>query len=319
MYLVFSNKREDDIRTSFINKDLMFKENNGMFSIDEIINTIGYQRAFKGIIIDTSVVKDIDSFGDDLKKYKVNIDLDTYFYTEDETHYNTLVSLGYYNFAKNIDSLLYQLDNSRSYQDVVGYHVLTSENVTIPSPKDIDIKTKVVLLESLTHYVNVEKILYSFVNQMNNLGYKTEGTTFKENTLNLYDEKKLYELMESDFYRTLLSKNDVEYMFVNTTKSNNSTEYDNICHKKLYIIDDSKLEIMKLERIDFKELKGQTILVQDSRLSMDDLINLELKYKAKVVPLPFITDWKNTKDKELIKILEKILKIKSRKRFKIRE
>lgn len=124
MNIIISNRFSSIIKT--LNIDVI-KELNGQFEADEItkqLENIYYDH----IIMDISALKnntDISSIQKlsaafDMSKVILLIDDTKYFSTQE--FISSIISIGIYNFTKNIDGVKYLLEHPNSYKDVMKYH-----------------------------------------------------------------------------------------------------------------------------------------------------------------------------------------------------
>lgn len=124
MNIIVSNKYSDLLKSLNIE---VIKEVNGVHSADEIgrqLENIYYDR----LIFDISALKDnlnIASFQRlsavlDMSKVILLIDDTRYFSTKE--FISQIISIGIYNFTKNIEGVSYLLEHPNSYGDVMKYH-----------------------------------------------------------------------------------------------------------------------------------------------------------------------------------------------------
>ena len=113
---------------SNLNIDLI-KSINGEFDVDNLIAQFD-NFFFNKMILDITAIKgyqDINniqrlSFGMDMSK--VILLLDDSNVVNSPEYLSELVSMGIYNFTKNIDAIAYLIDNPNSYKDVAQFHLL---------------------------------------------------------------------------------------------------------------------------------------------------------------------------------------------------
>lgn len=105
----------------------VIKELNGEFEVDDIINQLS-NLYYDRLIIDISAIKnnqDITSIQKlsgafDMSKVILLLDETKYFSTQE--FISAIISIGIYNFTKNIDGVKYLIDRPNSYGDVMKYH-----------------------------------------------------------------------------------------------------------------------------------------------------------------------------------------------------
>ena len=99
----------------------IIKEINGEFSVDEIISTFQnffYQRMILDItaIKDYKDIKNLQKLSISLNMEKVILLLDGTEETSNPTFISQLISMGIYNFARDVDGIQYLYNNPNSYR-----------------------------------------------------------------------------------------------------------------------------------------------------------------------------------------------------------
>ena len=107
----------------------LIKSVNGEFDVDELIAQFD-NFFFNKMVLDITAIrnyKDISqiqrlSFGMDMTK--VILLLDDSQEVNSPQYLSELVSMGIYNFTRNIDAVAYLIDNPNTYKDVAQFHLL---------------------------------------------------------------------------------------------------------------------------------------------------------------------------------------------------
>ena len=124
MNIIISNKFGGYLKTLNIE---VIKELNGVYSADDIIRQLE-NIYYDKVIFDISALKDNMDFANiqklstvlDMSKVILVIDNTKYFSTQEFV--SKIISIGIYNFTKNIDGVKYLLEHPNSYKDVMKYH-----------------------------------------------------------------------------------------------------------------------------------------------------------------------------------------------------
>lgn len=156
MNIIIANKFREQLKT--INVEVI-KELFGQFDASEITSTLE-NIYFEHIIIDITAIKNNDDITNlqklsasfDMSKVILLLDNDSRFLTQ--KFISSIISVGIYNFTKNIDGVKYLLSNPNSYGDVAKYHVV---NVESNSVKEEKVKEK----EQTRKYNSVDEIYAS--------------------------------------------------------------------------------------------------------------------------------------------------------------
>ena len=115
---------------SNLNIDLI-KSMTGEFDVDDLINTFD-NFFFNKMILDITAIKNYEdiatiqklSFGLDMSK--VILLLDDSNVVNSPSYLSQLVSMGIYNFTRNIDTITYLLENPNTYKDVAQFQQLSA-------------------------------------------------------------------------------------------------------------------------------------------------------------------------------------------------
>ena len=126
MNVIISNRYSEML--SNLNIDVI-KNVRGEYDAEVIVSNF-QNFFFNKMILDITAVKDYRnianiqklSFGLDMSK--VILLLDDSREVNSPMYLSSLVSMGIYNFTKNIDSIVYLIDNPNTYKDVAQYHIL---------------------------------------------------------------------------------------------------------------------------------------------------------------------------------------------------
>ena len=124
MNVIIANKYQSMLQS--LNIDVI-KSLNGEFEVEEIISTFQnfyYQR----MILDITAIKNYKDIKT-LQKLSIALDMDKIILVLDDDPESTspdylskLISLGIYNFTRNIEGIMYLYHNPNSYRDVAHIH-----------------------------------------------------------------------------------------------------------------------------------------------------------------------------------------------------
>ena len=132
MNVIVSNKYQNMLATLDID---IIKSINGEFEIDELVS-IFTNFYFNKMIIDITAIKDYQNIKT-IQKLSVNFDMNKIILLLDDSqmvnssgYLSQLVSMGVYNFTRNINAVKFLIDNPNSYKDVAQYHNLNGDDDT---------------------------------------------------------------------------------------------------------------------------------------------------------------------------------------------
>lgn len=129
MNAIVANKYQQDLDSLGFD---VIKSIYGEFDVDYIISTFK-DFYFKKMFLDITAIKDNQNIKN-LQKLAISLDMNKVilFLGEDgfnsPSFYSNLISLGIYNFTRNVEGARYLYDNPNSYRNVQMFHVKTNQN-----------------------------------------------------------------------------------------------------------------------------------------------------------------------------------------------
>ena len=138
MNIIISNKFSDQLKTLNIE---IIKEMNGEFTADQIATTME-NIYYDHIIFDITALKDNTKIENiqklsatfDMSKVILLLDDNKYFLTQE--FISSIISIGIYNFTKNLDGVKYLLEKPNSYKDVMKYHKVDASVIEATKKKE---------------------------------------------------------------------------------------------------------------------------------------------------------------------------------------
>ena len=138
MNVIVSNKYQNMLATLDID---VIKSINGEFEVEELAN-IFTNFYFNKMIIDITAIKGYQNIKN-IQKLSVNFDPNKLILLLDDSamvnsggYLSALVSMGIYNFTRNINAVKFLIDNPNSYKDVAQYHNLNGNSDNEPLEYD---------------------------------------------------------------------------------------------------------------------------------------------------------------------------------------
>ena len=130
MNVIVSNKYQNMLATLDID---VIKSINGEFEVEELVSQFT-NFYFNKMIIDITAIKGYQNIKN-IQKLSVNFDMSKIILLLDDSamvnsgaYLSQLVSMGIYNFTRNINAVKFLIDNPNSYKDVAQYHNLNGDN-----------------------------------------------------------------------------------------------------------------------------------------------------------------------------------------------
>lgn len=286
----------------------IIKEITGEFDVDEIIGTFQnffYQR----MILDITAIKNYKDIKN-LQKLSISLNMDKVILlldgTEDTSNpafISQLVSMGIYNFAKDVDGIQYLYNTPNSYRDVAQYHQLQTQamqqqqqrssiNPVSITPIDYvdsptssynsfvpDNTVKVIGVKNVTKHAGATSLIYSMKNALSK-HYRCVAIEVDQMDFAYFRDKSMVSTVSPNFQSELNRYSDYDVIFVDL---NNSVTAEGLCQTVLYLIEPTTVKINRLMTVNpssLRSLKGKKIILNQSLLSKSEIS--EFEYEAKI-------------------------------------
>ena len=300
MNVIISNKNQALLENLGID---VIKEMNGEFEVDEIIATFQnffYQR----MILDITAIKNyldirnLQKLSISLNMEKVILLLDGTDATSNPTFLSNLVSMGIYNFTKNVEGIQYLYNTPNTYRDVAQFHNLTQQttqsnqqqsvisginNKNNPIANSISVEesgaTRVIGVKNLTKQSGATSLVYMIRNVLKSR-YKVIAIEADKTDFTYFNDNTLLSVPTSDIGTVIKRNSDMDVIVIDI---NNSVVAEGFCQDVLYLIEPSIIKLQKLMALNavaLQGLKNKKVVLNQSLLSNRDVANFE--YEARV-------------------------------------
>lgn len=288
---------------SNLNIDLI-KSMTGEFDVDDLISTFD-NFFFNKMILDITAIKDYQEI-DTIQKLSFGLDMSKVILLLDDSHIvnsasylSQLVSMGIYNFTRNIDTITYLIDNPNTYKDVAQFQHL-SAGVGGPSgtpsgghPKSGDKfindnvivhgfgGTRVIGFKNLTDHAGATSLIYMLKKQAES-NFKVLAVEVDKNDFVYFNDGDLRSVSTAELPTIIKNPNSNYDMIL--VDLNNSPEEKNI-NEVLYLIEPSTIKLNKMIRRDrniLDKIQSRKIILNKSLLNDVDVKDFEYEAKCKV-------------------------------------
>lgn len=298
MNVIISNKYASDLQKLEID---VIKSLTGEFTVDEIIATFKnffYQR----LIIDVTAIRDYKKITT-LQKLSISLDMDkTILLLDSNTpessspaYLSDLVSMGIYNFTKNMDGIMYLYEHPNSYRDVAQYHQFETEQGRNLSGQGIE---AVAGASPITSHGTTD---FQRIIGIKNVTKQSGATTFTymlRNQLSKYKKALAIEVDKADFtffkdpnlitttsneVRKIIDKN-AKYDVI-LVDLNNSKVAEELCTEVVYLLEPSIIKLNKMMAINpnvLRNLKNEKVVLNQSLLTPKDVLDFEYESDLKI-------------------------------------
>lgn len=299
----------------------IIKEINGEFSVDEIISTFQnffYQR----MILDITAIKDYRNITN-LQKLSISLNMDKVILLLDGTQDTTnpqfisqLVSMGIYNFARDIDGIQYLYNNPNSYRDVAQYHQINQQvqqpqarpqgvvqqplqqprqtapiyAVPVPPITQVDqpvVSTpafgntiKVIGFKNVTKHAGATTLVYMLKNILSARRYKVAAIEVDKMDFVYFRDRSMESTVSPNFRSVLNKYNNYDVVLVDL---NDSVTAEGLCQLVFYLIEPTTIKVNRLLTVNpsaFKNLKGKKVILNQCMLGKKDIS--EFEYEARI-------------------------------------
>lgn len=283
MNVIICNQKKELLTN--LNIDII-KTVEGQYNVEEIIEMFKnfyYQR----MILDITAIKDYTDIKN-LQKLSISLDMEKLILLLDDSeessspnYLSKLISMGIYNFTRNIEGVLYLYNNPNSYRDVAQYHQLEddADSQIIYQGVEADY-CRVIGVKNLTDDCGSTTFCYMMVKQLKK-NYKVVGVEVDSNDFNYFNNKSLHSISSKDLGKFIEKNNDCDVIVVDVNKSPMAL---GLVQEIIYLVEPSTIKLnrlMNIKRNVFKELAGRKVILNKSLLSSKDVLELQYEAKAK--------------------------------------
>ena len=296
MNVIISNKYSAMLQT--LNIDII-KNLNGEFTVDDIISQF-QNFYFQRMILDITAIKNytdirnLQKLSISLNMEKVILVLDDSADSSSEVYLSKIISMGIYNFTKNIEGVMYLYSNPNTYRDVAQYHQLdsltpvqpqtpvqSSNMAAMPVQESFNTSTRIIGIKNVTKQAGATTLSFILRNQLSKncsvVAIEVDKTDFS-----YFKDPKLLSTTDAEI-NVLISKNvDKDVILIDV---NNSSAAINACHDVIYLLEPSTIRLNRLLLVEpkkFIDLQSKKVVLNKSCLSSKDLMDFEYEAKIKV-------------------------------------
>ena len=286
MNVIISNKYQSMLETLDID---VIKTLNGEFEVDDIVNQF-QNFFFQRMILDITALKNYRDIKT-LQKLSISLDMDKVILLLDDSvndmagdFLSKLISMGIYNFTRNIDGIMYLYNNPNSYRDVAHIQQLdttSTENVVVEKFESGFSGTRVIGIKNVTKQTGATTLAYMMKRQLEK-HYSVVALEVNKTDFRFFRDKGLYSTKDLEVGNMIAKYNDKDVILVDI---NDSPQAEEICHEVIYLVEPSIIKLNKLMLTNpnaFKKLKDKKIILNQSLLTPKDVVELEYEAKTKV-------------------------------------
>ena len=292
MNVIISNRYASMLQN--LNIDVI-KNLNGEFDVEEIISSF-QNFYFQRMILDITAIKNYKDIKT-LQKLSISLDMDKVILFLDDTpesasndYLSKLISMGIYNFTKNIDGILYLYNNPNSYRDVAHIHQLenSSSNVENDNTPKVIVNTvveqkqvRIIGFKNATDEAGATTLIYMLKKQLEK-NYKVVAVEVDGRNFSYFNDKDLVATSSNGLNATVSKYYNYDVILIDINKSQAA---EDICNDVFYLIEPSTIKLNKMMLVNSKileTLKNKKVILNKSVLSSKDVLDFEYESRLKV-------------------------------------
>lgn len=299
MNVIVSNKYQNMLATLDID---VIKSINGEFEVEELVNVFT-NFYFNKMIIDITAIKGYQNVKN-IQKLSVNFDMSKIILLLDDSamvnsgaYLSQLVSMGIYNFTRNINAVKFLIDNPNSYKDVAQYHNLNNNSSdNLSSSFDTFSGTgsgglRIIGFKNVTSHAGATTLVYMLKKHLE-VAYNVVAIEVDKEDFKYLNDPSLKSTTALDLSYHISNNPEAEVILLDL----NETGQVNLCNEVIYLIEPGLIKLNKLIRGDknaFEKLKDKRIVLNKSVLNSRDISDFENEAKAQVFfNIPYLDDKK---------------------------
>lgn len=323
MNVIISNKNKLLLENLGID---VIKELNGEFEIDEIIST--FQNMFyQRMILDITAIKNYTDITN-LQKLSISLNMEKLILLLDGTDstcnplfISNLISMGIYNFTKNVEGIQYLYNTPNTYRDVAQFHQLGTTQQAQPtnhaeSNKKVETsrplvtnnspsKAMVIGVKNLTKQSGATSLVYMMKKELSKR-YKVIAIEVDKNDFIYFRDNEMISAITSDIGGLISRYSGYDVILIDI---NNSMVAEGFCQDVIYLIEPTIIKLQKLMVLNataLQNLKNKKVVLNQSLLSQSEISNFEYEARIKIFyNIPPLNE-RNKNIEELKPFLEKL-------------
>ena len=287
MNVIVSNKYQSLL--SSLNIDVI-KSINGEFTVEELVSQF-QSFYFNKMIIDITAIKGYEEITV-MQNLSVNFDMSKVILLLDDSekvnspvYISQLISMGIYNFANDINTVKYLIDNPNQYKDVANYHNISGFKKPVLNEKAVDntrgkIGQKIIGFKNVTEHAGATTLIYLLKLHLEK-AYNVKAVEIDKNDFIYFNDSTLESISSLSFNDFLSNNTNYDVILVDLNDGN-VAEY---CHDVIYLIEPGLIKLNKLIREDnaiFTKLNEKKIVLNRSVLDTKDVQEFEKESGSKV-------------------------------------
>lgn len=292
MNVIVSNRFQTQLNTLQID---VIKSVNGEFTPEEIVEMFS-NFFFNKMILDVTAIKGYQN-ATNIQKLALGIDMSKVILVLDDSdvtgsgaYLSQIISMGIYNFTRNIDNIPFLIDNPNTYKDVAQYQQISAVASEIASRHETakfeteDVTaggfTTIIGIKNITDHAGATTLIYMLKKQLQ-VNYNVLAIEVGKQDFAFFNDPNLVSIDQSQFEGTIRGANTYDIILIDLNNSDN----EDACTDVLYLLEPSTIKLNKMIRRNrgiFDTLRGKKIVLNKSLLDNKDVMDFEYESKSQI-------------------------------------
>ena len=283
MNVIVSNKYQSLLATLDID---IIKSINGEFEVEDLVSQFT-NFYYNKMILDITALKNYQDIAT-LQNLSVSMDVSNIILLLDDSeivnspkYLSGLISMGIYNFTRNVDAIKFLINNPNTYKDVAQYHQLNNINTSTEEGGDYNkLGLRVIGIKNVTNHAGSTTLTYLLKKELAKK-YNVIAVEVDEHDFIYFNDKTLKTTSSLDLPAFIAMNSEAEVILVDLNDRGSISS----CTEVIYLIEPGLIKLNKLIRKDkrtFEKLHDKKIVLNRSILNQRDIKDFEYESKSKV-------------------------------------
>ena len=282
MNVIVSNKYQSLLTTLDID---IIKNINGEFEVEDLVSQFT-NFYYNKMVLDITALKNYQDITT-LQNLSVSMDVSNIVILLDDSevvnspkYLSALVSMGIYNFTRNIDAIKFLITNPNIYKDVAQYHQLNNTSTEVVGGDYNKLGLRVIGIKNVTNHAGSTTLTYLLKKHLAKK-YNVIAVEVDEHDFIYFNDKSLRTTSSLDLPSFIATNSDAEVILVDLNDRGSISS----CTEVIYLIEPGLVKLNKLIRQDkrtFEKLHDKKIVLNRSILNGRDVKDFEYESKSKV-------------------------------------
>ena len=308
MNVIVSNRNA----MKFSNLDVdVIKSISGEFTVGEIVQSFS-NFFFNRMFLDITAIENYQDINT-LKALSVGLDvskiillLSDDMVVNSNSYISNLISMGFYNFARNEDEMMYLYNNPNTYKDVAHLQNINTIDTTTFQEKSSN-GSRVIGIKNFTSHAGATSLIY-MLKKILSKNYYTVCIEVNKKDFMFYQDEDMVSCTALDLSQCINHYSDANVILIDLNNLDMSV-VNSVCNDTIYLMESSTLMINKAVMLDskcFEKLEDKKVVLNRSLLNNSDVRTLQEEAGIKFFyVLPPLND-REDNDKVFYPFLEKL-------------